>query len=499
MLALRQRLRSHQVEALLGALAAALATLTIAVFAERRLGGAGLFAPLMLVGAVLLVRRPIAAVALAVAAPIVCEGSTFGIPAMTRLYDPVFKQLTALDVLVAFAALAVALDLVRRRRQPHLPAALGLPLLLVVLAMASGLAVTLGQGWSPRDTLFSMHVLAYVLVLPVAVVNLDLDRDQLALLLKGAVALALLKAAMGLIVMATGGSVEIDGGTHLTYYEPTANWLMLLALLGTVAAIAGGMPKERWMIVGVPLLVAALLLSYRRSFWIAAVLGLLLVLLLGTSQRGRRVLVPALVLVAGAIWLVGSIEFQAQTPLANRVQSLAPSKLETNAEDRYRLDERVNVIAEIRRHPVAGIGLQQDWRASERPLPVEHVDGRLYVHFALLWWWMKLGLLGAVAFASLIGGMLLLAWRTWRANSDPLFRCFGLASLCGVAGLVAVETTASFTGVDGRFTVVLAVQLGLLATLQRGAPRRRGDDPRTQRAAPPSAGVRLWSPEAGAP
>src|SRR6185369_9901897 len=124
------------------------------------------------------------------------------------------------------------------------------------------------------------------------IVNLGLERGQLLSLLKGAVALALLKAAMGLIVMAAGGSVELDGGTHLTYYEPTANWLMLLALLGTVAAIAGGMPKQRWMALGVPLLVGALLLSYRRSFWIAAVLGLLLVLLLGTSPRGRRVLVP---------------------------------------------------------------------------------------------------------------------------------------------------------------------------------------------------------------
>jgi hypothetical protein len=470
-LALRQRLRSHQVETLLIALTATVATLAIAVFAERRIGGAGLFVPLLLVGAALLVRWPLAAVSLAVAAPIVCEGHTFGIAVMTKLYDPLFKQLTALDVLVALALLSVALDLIRRRRQPHLPAALGLPLLMVALAMAAGFAVTLGQGWSPRDTLFSMHVLAYVLLLPIAIVNLDLDRDQLMLLLKGAVALALLKAAMGLIVMAAGGSVEVDRGTHLTYYEPTANWLVLLALLGTVAAIAGGMPKQRWMAIGVPLLTASLLLSYRRSFWIAAVLGLLLVLLLGTSGRSRRMLVPVLLLVASAIWLVGSIEFQAQTPLANRVQSLAPSKLSSNAEDRYRLDERVNVIAEIKRHPVDGIGLQEDWHATARPLPVEHENGRQYVHFALLWWWMKLGLLGAVAFVSLVLGGLLLSWRTWHSNREPLFRCFGLASMCGILGLIAVETTASFTGVDERFTVVIAVQLGLLAVLQRGVGR----------------------------
>ena len=467
MLALRQRLRSHQAESVLAALAATVATLAIAVFAERRLGGVGLFAPLFLVGALLLVRWPVVSVALAVAAPIACEGPTFGIPAMTKLYNPVFKQLTTLDVLVAFAVLAVALDLIRRRRQPHLPVALAFPLLLAALAMAAGLAITQADGAGGlRDALLSMHVLAYLLLLPIAIVNLDLERDQLALLLKGAVALALLKAGMGLIVMATGGSVEIDGGSHLTYYEPTANWLMLLALLGTIAAIAGGMPKERWMAVAVPLLVAALLLSYRRSFWVAAVLGLLLVLLLGTSRRGRRLLAPALVLVAAAIWLIGSIQFQAQTPLATRVQSLTPSQLETNAEDRYRLDERANVIAEIERHPVAGIGLRQGWRASERPLPVEHVEGRRYVHFALLWWWMKLGILGAIAFVALVFAALLLSWRTWRANREPLFRCFGLASLCGIAGLVAVETTASFTGVDARFTVVFAAQLGLLAVLQ---------------------------------
>ncbi len=468
MFALRQRLRGYWVESALAALAATLATLAIALFAERRLGGIGLFVPLILVAAALLVRRPIAAVATAVALPILCEGPTFGIHAMTKLYNPVFKQLTALDMLVAFAVLATGLDLIRRRRQPHLPAALAFPLLLVALAMAAGVAVTQGDGASLRNTLFSMHVLVYLLLLPMAVVNLDLEHDQLALLLKGAIGLALLKAAMGLIVMAGGGSVELNGGTHLTYYEPTANWLIMIALLGTIAAIVGGFSRERWMIVGVPLLITSLLLSYRRSFWIAAVLGLLLVLLLGTSRRGRRVLALSILLVGAAIWVVGSIEFQTQTPLATRVQSLAPSRIETNAEDRYRLDERVNVIAAIKRQPITGLGLQQEWRASARQLPVEHVDGRLYVHFALLWWWMKLGILGAIAFVSVLLSALLLSWRTWRNNQEPIFRCFGLASMCGILGLLAIETTASFTGVDARFTVVFATQLGLLAVLQRG-------------------------------
>jgi len=472
MLALRQRLRGFWAESLLAALLATVATLAIAVFAERRLGGVGLFVPLILVGVVVVLRRPLVAVATAVAAPIICEGPTFGISATTHLYDHVYKQLTALDVLVVLAGVAVGADLVRRRRQPHVPGALGFPLLLVALAMTAGFVVTRAGGANFRDTLFAMHVLFYLLVIPPAIVNLDLDRERIALLLKGALALAVLKAVVGLVVMAGGGSVELGGGTHLTYYEPTANWLIMIALLGTVAALVGGLARERWMALAVPLLTASLVLSYRRSFWIAAVLGLALVLLLGTSRRGRRALIPVVVLVAAAIWVLGSVGFQAQTPLANRVQSLAPTNLESNAEDRYRLDERANVIAQIKRDPIAGIGLERGWVASARSLPVEHVDGRLYVHFALLWWWLKLGILGAAAFVALLIGGFVLAWRTWRRNPEPLLRCFGLASLVGFAGLIAIETTASFTGVDARFTVLLGAQLGLLAALSSGSARR---------------------------
>lgn len=466
----RRRLQtSTVVEPLLAASAATFATLAIAVFGERRLGLTGLLLPLALVVAISLVRRPVAAVATTVVLAILCEGRTFGVPLMPRLYDDTFQGLTPLDGLVALAVMAVALELIRTRRPLRLPAALALPLLLVALAMAAGVVVTRASGGGLLDALLALHVVGYLFVLPILIVNLDLERRQIRLLLGGAVALAIVKSVIGLLVMAAGLSVSLGGAT-ITYYEPTANWLVLLVLLGVVAALVGGMRPPAWMLLGTPLLIASLVLSYRRSFWIAAVLGLLLVVLLGTSARGWRVLVPAALLVGGAIWIGGAQQFEAQTPLARRVESLSPSQIQRNAEDRYRIDERINVIAEIGRHPVSGIGFDAGWRATERSLPVEHLDGRRYVHFALLWWWLKLGILGAAAFLSVLLGSALLAWRTWRRNTTPIFRCFGIASLCGFAGLVAAETTASFTGVDGRFTVVLAAQLGLLALLASPPP-----------------------------
>lgn len=137
------------------------------------------------------------------------------------------------------------------------------------------------------------------------------------------------------------------------------------------------------------------------------------------------------------------------------------------------------MIAQIKRDPIAGIGVEQGWVATARSLPIEHDGGRLYVHFVLLWWWLKLGILGAAAYISLLLGGFVLAWRVWRGNRDvALFRCFGIASLVGFAGLIAIETTASFTGVDARFSVLVAAQLGLLAALgsrSRAAPPASGN------------------------
>jgi O-antigen ligase len=315
----------------------------------------------------------------------------------------------------------------------------------------------------------SYNNLDYLFFLPIAVANLDLDRGQLALLLKGAVALAIFKATLGLVEVFGGYGLAIEGSSRLTYYEPTANWLILLAALGVVAALLMRIRPPLWVLLGSPLLIASLVLSYRRSFWIASALALLLVLLVGLSSPGRRLFVPAAVLVAVAIWLLGSTNFQSQSPIVRRAESLAPSSLQTNIVDRYRLDERANVLGAIEQHPITGLGMKIPWPATFHTPSIEYPEGRQYVHFVDLWFWLKLGILGLAAYLMLMVGAMLLAWRVWRHHAEPWARVFGLVSLCALPGLAVAETTASFTGVDPRFTILFGAQLGLLALLGRTA------------------------------
>jgi hypothetical protein len=448
--------------------ATTVATALLVAAAVHQLGAAGLFVPLAMIGAAILIGRPVLAVTLVVALTILCEGPDFGVLSFTsHLYIQVYRDISLLDLLVGLVVVSALLDVLRHRRAVRLPRALALPLVLLALAMAEGVVTGHASGVSLRFSIFSEHVLAYLLLLPIAIVNLDIDNSRITRLLGGAMALAIVKAVLGLIEVSAHLGTQIEGSSTLTYYEPTANWVIMIALLTLLVAVIMRAKPPLWTLLGSPLLIACLLLSYRRSFWIASVLGVLLVLLLATSPAGRRMLVPAGLAVAAAIWLLGSIHFQSNLPLVKRITSLSASNLEANREDRYRLDERANVLGEIRQHPITGLGMGVAWQATSTPLSVEHEGGRQYVHFAALWFWLKLGLLGLCAYLSLIAGSLMVAWQTWRRSREPLLRAFALASVCGIAGLVTMDTTGSFTGVEARFTLVLGVQIGLLALLAR--------------------------------
>jgi O-antigen ligase len=448
---------------------AAGATGLVAMLAAQKLGTtASLLIPLGLVALVIVLLNPLLAVGLAVVLAALCEGPAFGLfPFTQHLYDQLYKTLTPLDGLVVLAAFSVALDMLRKRRPLFLPRMLVFPLGLLALAMVSGVVVGHGSGVSIRSAALAENVPAYLLILPITVANLDVSRRTLRLMIGGLFALAAVKGLLGLAELRSGGGISVEGNSTLTYYEPAANWLMMIAVLGIFAAIVARLRPPLWMLLTSPLVIAALLLSYRRSFWIATVLGLLLVLLLALSPVGRRLLVPVALFVALGVWVLGSVSFQSQSPIVKRAESLSPTSLQANVEDRYRLDERANVIAEIGRHPITGIGTLVPWQASAQGLSIEHLGGRDYVHFAALWFWLKLGILGLFAYLGILIATGLLGWRVWRHSHEPLFRVFGLASLCGVIGLLAAETTASFTGVDLRFTVLLGGQIGLLALVRR--------------------------------
>jgi hypothetical protein len=443
----------------------------IALLGGAKLGVVGLALPLALLLGVALLRYPGAMMVTAVAAVIAAEGSDFGLfPQTTNLYADLMKGFTPLDAIFTIAVAGTVFQVIQdRRRLRTPPPILGFALILLGLGIISGILVGRQAGQGVADSILVVHSFVYLALLPMIVVNLRFDDRQVVRVLGGMVALGVVKAVLGVVVVTLGKGEVVDGSTPLTYYEPTANWLMTVGVLCIVAAFVMRVRVPWWVLASAPVMLLSLTLSYRRSFWIADCLGLVLVVLLGLRPKARRLLIPSVALVAVAFWLLGGVALQSDTPLGQRVSSLSSSKIDAKPDDRYRIDERTNVVAAIKREPVTGLGLNVPWHANAAPLPVEANPTHQYVHFAFLYWWLKLGILGACAYVALLLAVAVLSWRVWHGSPTPVLRAFGLGSLCSVIGLVVIESTTTFTGVDPRFTVLFAGQFSLLAVLAQRA------------------------------
>jgi len=460
----------------LGLAGCGLVALAALALADRRFGLKGAIAlPFAVAVLAYAIQRPGTMLAVVVAATVICEGVGFGLLQFTdHLYGHVYRNLTALDALVAVAVVGSLVHTLARRRQPLVPRPLALPLALLALAMVSGLVVGRASGaGSLRYLVISEHVLGYLLTVPIAVASLRVRSAELKRVLTLGYGLAVVKSLEGLAELAVGHGPVVEGSARITFYEPTANWLVMVALLAALAAKVAGQRLPRLVAATLPLLLASLLLSYRRSFWIAFALAIVVVLLLGSSASLRRTLLVVALACAGAIWLAGSVAVQSQNPLFKRVTSLNPTSLKNNPEDFYRVAEQENVLAAIAEHPFTGLGINVPWRADAQVLPVEHAEGREYTHDAALWFWLKLGLLGLLSYIGVIVGAIALALRSWRAAADPLLKAFALASTAALVTVPVLDVTAAFTGVEQRFTLVVAAQLGLLALIWRASLRRR--------------------------
>ena len=163
-------------------------------------------------------------------------------------------------------------------------------------------------------------------------------------------------------------------------------------------------------------------------------------------------------------------ETSAPSPIAERAQTLTPGGIGSNRGDRYRIDERSNVIENIKDHPVSGVGLRVNWEVHQ---PLAEAHDRRYVHVAFLWYWVALGILGAIAYLLLFGSALWTGRQIWRRHPDPVVQVCAIAVFGGFVGLAVVELTATFTGIEPRLTILLGGLLGWLAAAWQDLPAQR--------------------------
>jgi len=439
--------------------------------ALQKVGAPGVIVPALAVGALILFRYPALTMSLLLVGAVLFEPVDPGLlPTFNSFYVVIQSSLTPIDVLLFLGLAGVLFRFVIEGRRPRLPEPLTGPLILLGLATLFGVITgyTSHAAVSNGDLYHRAMNDVYLILVPLLVVNVVRDRKALRLFVAVAAALAAVKGLSGAYAALSGGGSQLTEET-ISYLEPVPNLVMLTLILGTAAALVRRQPLPIWCTAGAALSFLALLLSYRRSFWIAAAFTLVLVVIIASRHRGRAVLVIGGVGLALTFVSVAAIGASGPTakPLVKRAEQLSPAGIEAGRGDRYRIDERRNVIANIEDHPLTGIGLGVPWKVHT-PLAESH--DRRYVHFALLWFWVELGPLGAIAYLALMGAGLWTARSVWRRHPDPIVQIGAIAAFGAIVGVMIVELTAAFTGIEARFSLVLAAGFGWLAAAWRDLP-----------------------------
>jgi hypothetical protein len=207
------------------------------------------------------------------------------------------------------------------------------------------------------------------------------------------------------------------------------------------------------------------------------------------------VLLPSVIICAiacvAAFALAGPTN--SSNPVLARGKALSPSQIQLSADDRYRIEERRNVLKDLSQRPVYGLGIGVPW-TQHRAVSLAFKGQGQYAHFVALWFWLKMGLFGLAAYIWLMATALWMGFSIWRRHPDGLHRSIGLAAFAGLAGLMVVELTASFTGVDTRFSIIVGAALGWLAaaraTMNDPAPEKTVERGLVQ---PLAAGRRVMS------
>lgn len=372
-------------------------------------------------------------------------------------------------LLLLLTGAGVVLDVKRPQIQGRSPRPFGPALTLVLLAIMFGYAnAFLGPGIKRFAFLGSFEQYGALLLPPLLVVNLIRDEVDLRKFLTFLAGLTVLKAIAGIFAVIAGISASNIGIGRVSYLAPATNWMTMVYVLAVGAAWMAKAKLPAWVLWSTPLVLASLVLSQRRAFWLATVLAIALLILIGSGRTGRRLLVPAILAVGIAVYVavatgaLGSV----QGELVKRATSITPTQVTTNKEDRYRLAELKNTWPAIKKQPLEGLGIGVPWPEIS-PLPFEYPFNHYFAHMAGLYWWMTCGLMGLAAYLLLMGTAVITGVRLWRHTVDPVFRAVALAIGLGVAGLMVDELTTSVIGADARGTAVVAIAIGVLAVIYR--------------------------------
>ena len=251
------------------------------------------------------------------------------------------------------------------------------------------------------------------------------------------------------VALTTNGVGQLQGGL---FVYPVAVLVSLAVLVSGAARTAF---VRRLLVATFVLNIADLLLTYERTFWLATIVGAVIIVARSGRDARRRVFkwTPlALAVVVGAVLLTPSTFVTAEQRL------LSIGQYGTDTSVHYRVVESEHVLAKIHAHPVTGSGLGATiyWGRPTEGVPAHAYN---YSHDGYLWTSWKLGIPGA----ALIVAILVIS-ALWRGapGADPVYAAVRRAAQATMVTMLIVSVTFPVFN-SLQITCLLGVLLAIAA------------------------------------
>ena len=330
-----------------------------------------------------------------------------------------------------------------------------------------------------------------------AITNLIRNRKQLNLLLNGFFLLAWLTAALTIIQYIAGtslpflpGRVETlvtEGSTYrgVTRILPPGQSIILVVfpVLFVESTFDSVKLRNGFQYLKMTMIGFALLITFTRGYWAAALLTLALVFInVKWKEREKyfeRILIGALVvtMILFALILIPKSPIGDQILNAASERFLSMSNLSAIAESdtlNWRILEYEYAFPKIIRYPLLGLGLGSRYRPYDIRLDSDVFDGRTYIHNGHFYIILQSGLLGYLCLLWVLSIFIYRGINYWKLILEAKLRAV-------VLGFALVNFSLMFSAIvapiymDRFWTPVIGFMLGVNDVIFRLATPERLD------------------------
>lgn len=404
-----------------------------------------------------------------------------------------FGHIYLSDMLVFFPFVLIIWNLMFRLEVKFVRTPLDLPLLLFILvALVSTVGAMLRGTVTLKECLGPIRdVVNYAIFF--SVTNLVRSKKQLNLLAGSIIVFAVIVSIVMMVQYALGtvlpflpGRVEVlsTEGTRyssVTRIIPPGYSIVFIGLVTACAIWFFDVAHRRSWIMALPIFISGVgvLLTFKRHFWGALVVIVLVMLLLSNRKEVQRILIRGLATIAVlvvSIYFVsnytGSVGPDLIQGATDRLFSLTRSDTYEDPDSSLRWRDFENHYAMLNfvSHPLIGIGLGARYRPWVATRDWEHYDGRRFIHSGIFWLLMRTGSLGFVFMIWLMAVYLIRGLKYWRRVSNTIYGAYMLGFTLATVGMLLgnwVEPLIS----EWEWTGVTAVMMGINELIIRNMPK----------------------------